>query len=127
VNQFERERKRRIDSYYRIDKVLEILSGRKIFRDIILCPFHEETNPSAKIYHDLDGDRIFCYAESRQYTVTDLLMRYKQNLDEWDPQQEVERVSLNEGWDVTPLQGFKDGEFDMIEFSKRLFRLGRMR
>ena len=36
------------------------------------CPFHGDSTPSAKIFHDLDGTvRLHCFAEHRQFTSYD--------------------------------------------------------
>ena len=117
------EVKKRINSYYKIDKVLEMLTGKRAFRDIIQCPFHLDKTPSAKIYRDSDGDRIFCYAESKQFSVVDLLLKHNQDLTKWDPKVSVEGVSGTFEWNYTSLDGFKVDEFDFEEFSRRLFRL----
>lgn len=40
------------------------------------CPFHDNTEtPAAKLYRDLEGDRIYCFAEQRMYKPSDLIRK----------------------------------------------------
>ena len=40
----------------------------------VYCPFHANNNtPSAKIYHDETGDRLWCFAEQKMYKPSDVI------------------------------------------------------
>lgn len=48
----------------------------------VLCPFHDDHSPSAKIFKDEDGvQRLWCFTENRQYSTADYVrLILKQNL-----------------------------------------------
>ena len=40
------------------------------------CPFHDNyESPAAKIYHDSNGDTLWCFSESKRYRPSDVLRR----------------------------------------------------
>lgn len=39
----------------------------------IKCPFHDDSTASARIYHDKDCVRLYCYSCGRQYTSADYI------------------------------------------------------
>ncbi len=40
----------------------------------IFCPFHDDENhPSAKVYRDRDGDRLWCFSENKMFRPADAI------------------------------------------------------
>ena len=65
---------KRINKFYKVEDILEKLFNIRLFSDTIICPFHDDNRKSAKVYHDKDGDRIYCFTESKQYAISDILL-----------------------------------------------------
>lgn len=43
--------------------------------NVLICPFHNDSNPSAKLFVDDDGvERLFCFTEKKQYTSYDYVI-----------------------------------------------------
>lgn len=48
----------------------------------MFCPFHYNVNtPSAHLYHDDTGYRIWCFSEGRMYGAWDVYKTYMKNID----------------------------------------------
>lgn len=77
----EKEQKITLPDVFQDEKKLRIFFARSIpITDFLTgfegssvpCPFHGDTTPSAKIFHDPDGTvRLHCFAEHKQYTSYD--------------------------------------------------------
>jgi hypothetical protein len=129
---------KRINIYYKIEDLLEKYEGYRPYSVTLKCPFHDDNRKSAKIHHDTDGDRIHCFTEGRQFTVSDYLMSKGLNLKEFDPllfdkdfnkkykieeKKEVlkeNRIVKAEG--VKTSEDFKKGKIDIKEFFTLLFK-----
>jgi hypothetical protein len=49
-----------------------------LYRNVV-CPFHNDSQPSAKIFKDKDGiERLWCFAENKQYTTADFVTKVKE-------------------------------------------------
>lgn len=121
----EKALRERIDRSYPIKTLLKKFLGFSPAHNTILCPFHEDVRKSAKIFHDPDGDRIFCFSENRQFRASDLLLKFGEELRDWDPGGPVKEEETAKKVDYSTLEGFKKGEFDMREFCRRVFYLGK--
>lgn len=108
-----------------MEQVLKAVAGISIYKDTILCPFHLDSKQSAKIYHDVDGDRIYCYTESKQFSISDLLKLYEEDLSKWDPIEGIVEEKKR-SWDYSILDGFKEGKIDILEFFSSLLNLKRL-
>ena len=113
---------KRVNQKVRMRDAMETLTGHRPFLNTILCPFHYDQRKSAKVYEDLDGDRIFCFSGCGQKTVSEYLRHMGQDLAKWDPGGELVE-SMKKELDYSPLDGFIKGEFGMEEFCRRMIRL----
>lgn len=70
---FQDEKKLRI-FFARSIPITDFLTG--FVGSSVPCPFHGDTTPSAKIFHDPDGTvRLHCFAEHRQFTSYDYVKK----------------------------------------------------
>lgn len=95
--------------------------GYRTFGDMVRCPFHEDSSPSAKIYEDSDGERLFCFVCRRQYRATDFIKEVMGievkpvGDDNWEPEE----------IDTSDLEPFKVGELSIEQFCDVLYYLDR--
>lgn len=115
-----------IDAAYDFRKVICQLTGMSMVSDTLVCPFHGGDRKNAKLYSDQNGDKIFCFTESKQYTVTDFLILKNQDLSKWIPVGFVPVEEDRRPLDYAQLDGFKKGEFGIEEFCIRLMRLTKI-
>lgn len=45
---------------------------------IVCCPFHDDNNPSAKLYDDPDGEHLYCFYCKKQFSSYDYVTRILQ-------------------------------------------------
>lgn len=86
---------------------------------MIPCPFHHDTNPSAKFYNDEDGIvRLHCHGCKKQFTSFEYIRDVRGrdpftypgvDLSQWEEQEE------REPQDFTVLDRFKTGEMTLDE------------
>ena len=67
--------KRKLRIFFsRVVPLTDFIEEPSTVSSAILCPFHDDSSPSAKIFHDIDGTiRLHCFTENRQYTSFDYL------------------------------------------------------
>lgn len=118
------ERNIRINLAYKFEDLILKFESYKPSRDTILCPFHDDHKPSAKIFHDSNGDKIYCFSEGKMFTIVDYLTLKKQDLDKWDVSPNLPDSYIDNSFkelDYSKLDGFVKREFDIKEFLLRLF------
>lgn len=123
MNSLEEARRSRINKFYKVEDILKDLYGYEPFTDSILCPMHDDNRKSAKIFHDPDGDRIYCFSEGKQFTISDLLLAKGEELSKWDPGAVAElELSVSEEVvrDLSELDKFKTGEITIEDFFRIL-------
>lgn len=102
----------------------------------VFCPFHADIQkPSAKIYNDPKGERLYCFAESKLYFPVDYISMIKGYDYKEVALKILDRLSIQEiksmllvfksdskfiEKDFSTLQGFRNKEFDFNEFVHRL-------
>lgn len=126
MDEREIEVRRIINGYYDFAQIIKRFTGIERVADTLICPFHNHATRrnSAKIYRDLDGDRLYCFTEVKQYRVADYLLLQGEVLEKWVPEGVV--VPVPEGrkeFEFSSLDGFKKGKFDIREFCVRLLNL----
>lgn len=101
----------------------------------VYCPFHGNfSTPSAKIYKNEDGDRLFCFSERKLYRPYDMfkldLLTIKpdalfQNI--WRSIKEADKEDLKQNFDkpldILPLC-WKENQNKLHEFSKGKVSIG---
>lgn len=96
---------------------------------MVLCPFHADSNPSAKFYIDTDGiERLYCFSERKQFTSFDyLVLKGVENPETESEMRErkFKQPPANRSLEIdeTQFEGFKRGEITLEEFLKRMFEL----
>jgi len=65
-----------LNYYVKVDVLL-----RKYWMDFsndqnVVCPFHEDSSPSAHIYDDVDGQSLHCFTEGRNYKAYDVMLLF---------------------------------------------------
>lgn len=77
----------KMDEVFRDKKKLEMFFARAVpltefieeprtVSSVVLCPFHGDQSPSAKLFYDEDGvTRLYCFTEHRQYTSYDFVTK----------------------------------------------------
>lgn len=107
----------------------------------VYCPFHDNTDtPAAKIYKNDEGDRLYCYANRRQFKPSDVIKRNLlkanlaksfQNIWKQIPPSKQEalqnrygepRKYLSEEFEekLELLEPFRRGEFDIEEYKRKV-------
>lgn len=68
---------------------------------MLFCPFHQDHNkPSAKIFEDPDGDKLYCFTEKRMYSSWDYIKKVL-NQDPWEylkdkvPKEKIDMMLTN--------------------------------
>ena len=117
---------RRINAAYDYLALLKHFTGREFYRAAIPCPFHDDITPSAKVFSDKNGDKLHCFTEGRQFTITDYLEKMGEDLKDWDPGGKTPRETLDSAYDFSPLDVFKRGKCDINQFLTELLNLRRL-
>ena len=84
------------------------------------CPFHDDKrghHPSAKLYEDVDGQRLHCFSEGRQFRPTDFIRRVLGI--EVIPASVAERAEPKR-IDLSYLDGFKTGAMTIEDVCRAL-------
>ncbi len=95
---------------------------------MVICPFHEDTNPSAKFFNDKDGvTRLYCFGCGKQYDSYHYLKLNGLNPKDYIDTEDSKKF-LGEELNSSPisyniLDGFLNNEFDINEFLKRILKL----
>lgn len=85
MEQFDDKFKRYIfNRYIPIPVVSQVVGlGQLGYNRNVYCPFHDNTDtPAAHVYHDEEGDVLFCYSERRRYKPFDFLRQLYPNYQE---------------------------------------------
>lgn len=87
----------------------------------VFCPFHVNVNtPAAKIFRDLDGDRLYCFSCNKQFTYWDLVKLHGTDAEKMAiptaPPSQPDFVRMNFSY----LDGFKRGDFTIKDVFRRL-------
>lgn len=112
-----------INAHYSFHDLIKRFTGQRMITDTLLCPFHEDTRKSAKIYRDPDGERLHCFTETKQYKIVDYLLLMGEKLEAWYPGPKEEIKVVERKIDFNTLDVFKDGECDIKEFFNRMLKL----
>lgn len=99
-------------------------AGRSL-EGMILCPFHFDSNPSAKFYDDKDGVvRLFCFGCRKQYTSYDYILRRGLDPKDFvtDADQVFEKVEERE-IDFSSLDDFRVGKIKIEDCLRRILDL----
>ena len=96
---------------------------------MVVCPFHMDTNPSAKFYADTDGiTRLFCFACKKQFTSYHYLRDVRRvDLSSLLNSEEIENVEEikeeKSKIDYSDLDCYKKDECNLKDFFKKLLEL----
>lgn len=121
----DRRIKQLVNVSYSMKDVLKYYTGYAPIADTLRCCFHDDHRKSAKIYHNEDGDRIYCFTENKQYTVCDLIELYGGDINDWvTPEMKLQEIVIEDKeLNFSPLEGFKKGEFGIEEVFLRTIQL----
>ena len=70
-----------INRYFSMAKLFDSLDIDYRENANMFCPFHDNENtPSAHLYHDAEGYRLWCFSENRMYGAWNIYKEYLPNI-----------------------------------------------
>lgn len=118
--------RRRVNISYTFYDLVKRFTGEELRSGSIRCPFHEDARPSAKVFKDGSGEKIHCFSEGRQFTISDYLILNGEDLREWDPGGRTLLVDENKEYNYNSLDGFRSGIISINDVFKALLNLRKI-